>query len=363
MADADEPIDLGPWRDANLRQTANADAGIGADAGVPAATRFRSYVAKLVRRRLGVRGATVDVDLAAVFLLMPSPPDLAIPFAPKRVPRLDNGLHELNGKIWFVGGGPGSGHWIAANYPDDDELFAFVTSDLGLGAIPAMIYDERHPERHVRHYPNGLDDLSQFEDIAIAETDVSVEAVMSAVANTHAEKMITPDAQPKAFPLWKNRTQWWPYRDAEDRVQGYLETALNAAFPTCTVRSEQSMPEGRLDIEIIENDPVDRAKVTQHAVLELKVLRSFGHTGGPVSKTYTTNWIRSGVEQAAAYRDSKGAKWGALLCFDMRSEDFGDGTCFKHVRSLAKTLDVQLRRWFLYATSKQLRSALAAAKH
>lgn len=362
MANAEEAASLGPWKDANLRATANADAGIGADAGIPSAIRFRSSIAKLVRRRLAVRGDATESDLPAVFLLKPSPPDTAAVHGPKRVPRLDNGMHEIAGKVWFVGAGPGSGHFIPATHADDDELFKFVTDTLKQGDAPAIIFDPRHPELHVRYYPNGLGEIDSFEDFPIAGTEVTIEAVAAAIDMTHAEKMITPGAQPKAIKLWHNRDKWHPFENAEDRVQSYLEIALNAAFPTCTVRPEQPMPEGRLDIEIIENDAVDRSKITQHAILELKVLRSFGQGGSVVTKKYTNEWIRSGVEQAHAYRASKGAKWAALVCFDMRCEDVGDAACFKHVRTVAKTLDVYLRRWFLYATSKQLQSALAAAK-
>lgn len=362
MANAEEGNGLGPWKDADLRATARADAGIGADAGLPVAIRFRSSIAKLVRRRLAVRGDTPEPELVSVFLLMPSPPSAASAFSPKRVPRLDNGMHPINGRIWFVGAGPGSGHFIPAGHDDDDALFTFITDTLALGEVAAIIFDPAHPELHLRHYPDGLHNLDKFEDLPIASTDVSIDAVTAAIETTHAQKMITPDAQPKSVPLWHNRDKWWPRSDAEDRVQTYLEIALNAAFPTCTIRTEQGMPEGRLDIEIIENDPVDRTKVTQHGILELKVLRSFSQGGRTITKKFTSDWVRSGVEQAAAYRDSKGAGWGALVCFDMRCDDVGDSAAFKNVRTLAKTLEVHLRRWFLFATSKQLRSALAAAK-
>jgi hypothetical protein len=362
MANGDEPTSLGPWKDANLRVTAQAGAGTGADAGVPHAVRFRSTIAKLVRRRLAIRGDAPEAPSVSVFLLMPSPPGTAMDFSPKRVPRLDNGMHEISGRIWFVGAAAASGHWIDAEFEDDDTLFSFITDTLKLGAAAAIVYDPQHPEVHIRHYPNGLADLESFDDVPLANAAVTIDAVTAAIETTHAEKMITPDAQPESIPLWFDPKKWWPFRNAESRVQGYLEIALNAAFPTCTIRSEQAMPEGRLDIEIVENDPVDRMIVMQHGILELKVLRSFGESGRTVTKTYTSNWIKSGVEQAAAYRDSKGAGWGALICFDMRCDDVGDGACFTHVRTLAKRLEVHLRRWFVYGTSKQLRSALAAAK-
>jgi hypothetical protein len=244
---------------------------------------------------------------------------------------------------------------------DDDELFTFLADTLNVGDAPSIVFDPRHPEHHLRHYPLGLANLEAFEEIPLGTTEVTVDTVSAAIERTHKEKMITPLAQPKAGKLWRNQEKFWPRGDAEDRVQMYVEIALNAAFPTCTVRPEQNIPEGRLDIEIIENDPVDQSKITQHGVLELKVLRSFRDSGAKVTKKFTCDWIRSGVEQAAAYRSSKRARWAALVCFDMRSENIGDSACFRHVKSLAKGLEVHLRRWFMYATSKQRRSALTAA--
>lgn len=361
MASDNEAASLGPWKDANLRVTARADAGLGTDAGVPDIIRFRSSVAKLVRRRLAARGET-ETDLPAIFMLLPSPPGSANAYSPKRVPRLDRGMEKISGRVWFVGAGPGSGHFIPAEHADDDILFTFVTDTLGLGTIAAIVFDPRDPDLHVRHYPNGLDDLGTFEDVAIGKADVSIETVTAAIETTYAEKMITPDAQPKKMKLWANQGKCWPVHDAEDLVQGYLEVALNAAFPTCTVRPEQTMPEGRLDLEIIENDPNDRSIISQHGILELKVLRSFGQTGNKYTKKYNKDWVTSGVQQAAEYRDSKGAKWGALVCFDMQCDDAGDSTSFSHVTRLSKRLKVHLRRWFIYATSKQLRSARTAAK-
>jgi len=365
MASAEDRLEeLGPWKDANLRATANADAGIGSDAGLPTSVRFQSMIAKLVRRHRALVNSAGAAVRPAIFLLMPSPPISAAPHQPKRIPRLDEGVETLSGRLWFVGAAPGSGAFVPAEFDDDDALFEFVTDTLGLANAQAILYDPAHPTPHLRHYVNGLADLSAFQDLSLDNAEVTIETVTQIIDNTHAQKMITPDAQPKAMGLWFDRDKWRPHRNAEDRVQGYLEIALNAAFPTCIIRAEESLPEGRLDIEIIENDPTDRSRITQHGVLELKILRSYGETGKRVTKQETLDWIKSGVEQAFAYRDSasKGALWSALLCFDMRVEDVGDAKCFSHVRKLAASLDVHLRRWFLYATSKQIRTARAAAK-
>ena len=350
---------LGPWADADLQATTNAVAGLGADSGIPSYVRFCSNVAKLMRIRLTSASACPSLSFPCVFLLHPSPsPDVG-QTPPKRVPMLDNGRHELNGKIWFVGPGPGCGHFIPSEIEDDDLLFTFVTEDLNLGHVPAIIYDPRVSTPVLRHYSSGLDFPDDFEKIYFASAEVTPERVCKAIERTYLEKMKTPDAQPAAAKLWKNGSKWWPNKNAEHRVQMYLEIALNSAFPTCIIRPEQSMPEGRSDIEILETDPIEPSKITQHAILELKVIRSFSETGRSISESESKEWIWSGVEQAAAYRNSKQAKWGALICFDMRCTDIGDAVCFQHVLTLAKGCNVCLRRWFLYASSKLFRAALA----
>ena len=359
----DEGETLGPWENSNLPGTVKANAGIGADASVPASVRFRSNVVKLMRRRLAVDPKPEELNLPAIFLLQPSPPESSRSTSPKRVPMLDNGRHMLNGKIWFVGAGPGSGHFVPFEFDDDDCLFRFVTDELELGCVPAIIFDPRVSDPLLRHYLNGLNDPNTFEEILLGSADVSLDRVCEIIDLTYQDKMKTPNAQPRSGKLWKNSSKGIPSKDAEEKAQMYLEIALNTAFPTCTIRTEQSMTEGRSDIEILENDPNERSKITQHAVLELKIVRSFWASGLAVSETRSKELIESGVIQAAAYRDSKGAKWGVLVCFDMRSKDIGDKACFKHVVKTANKRKVHLRRWFVYASSAQFRADMAARQN
>ncbi len=354
---------LGPWEDANFQGTASSNAGIGADANVPASIRFRSNVVKLMRSRLAIDSKPKELNLPAIFLFQPSPPNLTGQAVLTRVPMLDNGRHELNGKIWFVGAASGSGHFTPFEFDDDDRLFRFVTDELKLGCVSAIIFDPRVTNPPLRHYTNGLSDPNSFKEILLGTDEVSLYHVCRAIDLTYKEKMKTPSAQPKNGKLWKNRSKQFPFSDAEDKIQMYLEIALNIAFPSCTIRAERTMPEGRPDIEISESDPNERSKITQHAVLELKVVRSFTESGRTVSEHKSKEWIRSGVQQAAAYRDGNGARWGALCCFDMRRENIGDNACFDHVSQIADTLNISLKRWFLYASPAQLRTELAAQEN
>ncbi len=123
---------------------------------------------------------------------------------------------------------------------------------------------------------------------------------------------------------------------------------------SCIVRHEQSIVSGRLDLEIEESDPLDRSQITRHAVLELKVLRSFRSSGAAVRPNETLDWVLAGVKQAASYRREKGARAAALCCFDMRREHSGE-QCFNHVRELAVDLETDLTHWFIFSTSERYR--------
>lgn len=355
---SDDGEALGAWANANLTITAHTDAGVGADDGLPPEIRFVANVAKLIRRRLAQPDVPADPKTPGVFLFCPVPPEVVQ--SPVRVPMLDNGLTAISGRVWFVSAGPGSGRFVDYNCNSDDELFQLVSETYGLGTKHAIVFDPRTSIPEARYYPKGLGDPDTYEVVSVTSEEIDLDRVLTVMQKIYKSNLITPDAQPPGGKLWHDHSNWCPSSKAEAIIQLYLVAALAGAFPICTVRHEQFVPEGRLDIEIEQSDPIDRGKITRHAILELKVLRSFTEGGNPVSDKVTLDWIESGVKQAAAYRDSKSAKWSALFCFDMRTADSGQ-SCFSHVVELATNLKVSLRSWYLYATSELLREALASA--
>lgn len=351
-AEGDETKLLGSWTGADFAGTARANFGIGADAGLPSDVRFLAGVAKLIRRRMAEKGAKTDPARPAVFLLEPNAPPGSAAAPPKRAPMLDNGLTSVTGRLWFVSPVVVTGKYIELSETDDDALFAIVTDALGLGRVPAILFDPRTTIPTVRFYSNGLSDPEQCDSIIISDNEVSLQKIYEAIDKVYQHCLVTPEA--RVGKLWEEGNKWWASSKAEDLVQLYLRAGLTTAFPTCTVRHEQTAVPGRLDLEIEQTDPLDRSRVTRHAVLELKVLRSFRSSGIIVPKPETLDWVESGVRQAASYRDERGALAAALCCFDMRSEHTG-GQCFEHVRELANRLTVELRHWFIFGTSAQYR--------
>ena len=356
----------GAWANDNLQKTSASQAGVGADAGLPDAVRFVAGVAKLVRSRRASGAAADDAQQPAIFLLSPkftagTPLTGTAAATPKRVPRLQAGLEAVTGRIWFTPATAVTGTYIPHNFTDLDELFRFVTDDLSLGNVPAVLYNPLEVPATLAFYEFGLLREEEVQDSLLDQADITLEKIFEALDVIHRENLITPEVQGKVGQLWENRDKYWPVELAEDTVQHYLKIGLTTAFPTCTIRPEQTQATGRLDLEIEESDFQNPCAVVRHAVLELKVLRSFGSKGISVSQNKTDEWVLSGMKQAAAYRDNRKAKIAALCCFDMRSTDSGE-SCFDAIAAPAATLKVNMRRWYLYSTSAAYRTALISKR-
>jgi hypothetical protein len=347
-SESDLPIELGAWTGTNLRNTALQNVGLGSDADLPVALRFKAGVAKLLKRRIAVAAETQRL---AVFLLQPIARSHKSELAPKTVPMLDNGRTSVAGRLWFVNEAVVSGKYIELEDMEDDVLFDTIINTLHLGTVPAIIFDPRTRVPSVRYYERGLVAMNDVEILQVSVSEITLSRILDVVQKIHNTCLITPEAQ-GVTKIWKNATKWWPESDAELRIQGQLRPGLVGAFPTCTVRQEQTSIPGRLDLEIEEKDVEDPSKCTRWAVLELKVLRSYGSTGDSVSAKETQEWIEKGVRQAASYRAEREARASALCCFDMRK---AHAECFGHVQDLAANLKVELRVYLLFNTSEQYR--------
>ncbi len=355
---AGDPQDLpANWTEAELKSTVQSSFGIGSDNDLPPETRFVKNVAQLVRRRLARHGE--DASAVAVFFMSPSAPE-PVAGNSQRVPMLDNALTQLSGYFWFVSEVVASGlkHPIAETL-DDQGIFDFATTTLELGSTPAIIADFRTDPPTVRLYSAGLSSPDNFEVVSITSTNITFIEIFASLDRTYKDGLSSPNVQGKGGKLWRNAKKNYPISDAEQKIQFALKIGLANAFPTCTIREEQGMPVGRLDLEIEEADPLDRTKITRHAILELKVLRSFYATGKAIPESTTKTWVKDGVVQAAEYKRDRGAMAAALCCFDMRKDDSKD-TCFKHVATMAKDSEVLLRRWMLFTDAKSYRTSIAA---
>lgn len=356
MADEDETASspLGPWSEAQLQATAEEHRNEGADEGLPASLRFLSSVTKLIKRRLAHPSAAADPAYPAIFLLKPDPDEDTAANPLMRVFVLNNGLKPLAGKVWFVSEVANSARSLSVDTEDDDHMISLVVGPLAAGCIPAILFEPRTSPATLRFYPSGLCDADDCRTISLATDFVTLDAILAEIDRCYPTLLRTPDAHPSASPLWEDSRHHWPVKQVELRIQGMLREILTAAIPSCTVLPEQPDVVGRVDL-LIEEPLGDTAfAVRRTAVLELKVLRTFGSTGRSTSPQTTNDWIQGGVLQAAAYRDQRNAADCALCCFDMRRDHVGEA-CFDHVKDDAVRRRVRLRSWHIFNSAEAFR--------
>ena len=345
------------WSDQQLLATFASYAGTGDDADQPEPVRFLRGVARLVKKRISID--TGQALLPAVFLLSPSPPVNTDTAPWQSHPMLDNGLTSVVGQLWFVSPVVASGFSMPLEFNDDAQMFNFVVDQIDHGEVPAVIYDPRTKPAQIRFYPDGLSKADNCQTVNVPAEFIALTEVFEAIDEVHKVDFITPDAQMSPGKLWENADRYWPMANAELRIQMQLKTGLCLRFPTCTIRYEQPDVTGRLDIEIEGRDPERPGWFIRYAVLELKVLRSYGSTGSAYSDAENSEWVKKGVEQAYAYRQARGALASALCCFDMRKshEDIQD---YPQIAEEALKLGVTIKFWCLYSSSQAYRAYLAA---
>ena len=332
---------LGTWADEDFEGTVLEHSGVGSDVDMPDEVRFVAGVVKLLQRRIAeieAEAQSDDTDIA-IFVLKPKPPDSVA--GAESQPMVGNGLTKLIGRLWFTAAPVASAHYV--DLPEDTNdsgRISYVADVLHLGSLPTLIFDPRTQLPELRWYPEGLNDLNNVE-VKHLHGDVSPVEVFATIDRLYYQCFVTPGTMAPGGNLWRDSAQSQVRQNAEALVQAQIKAGLATRFPFCTIRHEQPQPSGRTDLEIEQPDPRRRGSVTRFGILELKVLRSFGSTGIAVSATQNQEWIRGGVQQAAAYRNEKHAKWSALCCFDMRTVNPGDYECFAHIRDNATAFDVQ----------------------
>jgi len=348
------------WRAVDLAETARVGEGAGSDAGADPDARFRWNVVRLIRKRLQQDHAGADPRQPAIFLLQPEPPQAALDVISSRVPFFSNGMTQVTGRVWFVNAVVQTGRYCPFE-GDDEELVALVTRRLGQGTIPAIVFDPRPEVPEAQLFWKGLDHLDERVPLTLDDAQVDLDTILALIDRVYAEILITPEFQTRDCSPWFDGARWRPVERAEQRIQAYVHSGLVGHLPsTYEVRPEQTMQEGRADLDIVWKDPFNPGHVIHHTILELKVLRSYGQGGAGVSPRETLLAIAKGFRQAVAYQRRKGSRYAALCCFDMRRVEPAGDECFDHILGHARRLSIRLRRWYLYAKSEYRRDTMVA---
>ncbi|NTV96084.1 MAG: hypothetical protein HGA75_11825 [Thiobacillus sp.] len=272
-------------------------------------------------------------------------------------PRFDRGNTELAGYIWFGAARLAKGVGIALPEGTDQQRFAYVIDSLGVGASPAIYYDAADDDTILSVYPTGLAHPDECHEVSLNSANLTLDYIKNLLDVLHEQLLKTPTASELARDLWEDQDKCIPVRESEKGIQKILHSALTGqlAFQPVRVSQEVTSVMGRCDFRLDEQDPIDNSKWTYHAILELKVVKSFTHTGNDVPVATNKAAVTDGVDQANDYRNDHFCRMAALCCYDMRkTPDVAEAV--GHEVDRAKKLNVALWAWPIYPTPKKART-------
>ena len=265
----DDVSNLGRWeKDREALRSAKVD-GAGLYSTLPE-LRFRTIAIRLVIDELHTNP---DPGAPSYFVLADRDVFAKIKSSCDSVPRLrsQNRGRLLFGSLWFVGDTLGHGFARDVSGMSTLQVMEEVIR-LGAGNHPTLIADSQTP-KIAYLYPDGCGQPESGEVIEFGDTVVEVAHILEGLDGLY--KLIRTPDQSKASRLWSDAKKWYPSEKAEAAVQHEVTRALGGRYPRLDVRFEQPSSIGRTDVELIQIWNLAAGQNIRHALIELKVLRSF----------------------------------------------------------------------------------------
>lgn len=341
------------WSSRDLLQTVRSYVGSGYNQDAPDFARFCHAVAKIIRKR---RKASPDTLRSAPAIFVMS----AVPVTDEVAewhPMFDRARAEIAGKVWFGAKGLATASALSLPVGTDAQLFDRLAVDWGLRNAPAVFFDGDDNDFVLRIYAKGLGFPGDCEVVSMDAADVTLDKIHQVLDAMHKNLLETPSGSDLQRDLWEVQSKWHPVNESEKGVQKILHVALKAhvMFSSLRVEQENSSLMGRCDFMLLEQDPVDPEIWIHHAILELKVVKSFTHTGSPVSDRDNKAAVTEGLDQARDYRTAHSCRLAALCCFDMRKKP-DPADAIAHEVSRAADEDIGLWAWPIYNKVKAVRT-------
>ncbi len=347
---------LGLWESAELAVTVRQYRGSQYYQSLPAETHFLHSVARILAIQ-NARDKKTLHSAPSLYILGPVPENAEV--VSKREPTFSHGRVDVSGKIWFGAEAMNSCKGIPIPVgADPDALFTYVSGKLASGNRPAIYFDGAASKVTLRFYPKGVNDSDNCNDVIFCGIHINAATLRDILDRVHEKCLITPTASIAAsHTLWSNGLKCHPAENAEQGVQSIIQNGLACALGNVRVKHEGTGITGRYDLALVEQDPLDPSKFTNHAVLELKVVKAFTSSGRKVSEGTNLTAVIKGVRQAFAYRKERGAHIAALCCYDMRPKPTLDQD-YKRGCKIAKNLNVDFWAWPLFSTTEAYRNWL-----
>jgi hypothetical protein len=269
--------------------------------------------------------------------------------------RLNSGEVDFGSKVWFVNSRVQRGKYFSFKDNEVNQTIDFLMRH-DLNNAAAILYNPKDTDETISYFAQGLDEDST-SCISLEPAFVTAEKIKEGIERLYEGTLKTPGQATSAnAAIWTNPAKWYPAENVEKEIQGRLQSYFYGQF-SCNlmVISEISTGEGRLDMLLVSPD-AKPGYMVHHALLELKALRSFSHTGKtPYNNNDHMDWIEKGTVQAIAYKKVHNPLHTALCCFDMCKDELTDDYWFGKFKKLAEDDDVKQWRWRLYNSANSYR--------
>jgi hypothetical protein len=260
--------------------------------------------------------------------------------------------HDIDGAVYVAGSALNDVYELRAAGRDLNAVFERLIS-VGLGVRPTVVILGGGHEAVL--CPNGVENEQTSARIPLRSVTVSRASVDSLLNEFYENWLQTPQ---DFAPVWHSARRRVPVENTEKVIEGLLFPFARATFRTThVVRREDEMLSGRADISILPRP--DRI-ASGSCVVELKVLRSRRYHLDPgkaatCPAAVNEQAIVDGLNQGLSYRQDLSCELAFLCCYDMRSEN--SDTILQQYATEASTKKVDLRRYYLYGSSKEYRGS------
>lgn len=353
-AQPDGSRDLGAWQGDRVQLATAPRSSFGDIDDLPPELRFQVYVSRTVKAR--ERQADAEITGAAAFILVTAQQQEELKTGRSFDRMVYTGRIRLAGRVHFMTHRAASS--VYEEYTGNVNGVFDRIAEIQCDRLPALIYYTSGGNSTLTYYPLGTHTDDGLVEVQLNKGHVTEAEILSVIDAVYRTELCTPDNSGPTK-IWSNSSKGYPIKDAERTVQQFLRVGLAARFFWCTIHSEQPSKNGRTDLEVVDDRTGEIGSITHHAVLELKVLRNYSHSGTEYQSTTNDEAVSKGVTQAYAYGNNKNTLLTMLCCFDMRTIDVGDNTTFAHVQTNAASLCVKLKRWYMYRSSDHMRDAEA----
>ncbi|MDI7660206.1 hypothetical protein QLZ26_08815 [Cronobacter universalis] len=322
------------------------------DSAVPDVDKFIAYtlfeLRKLNPEKLGT----------AIFILHPERPILEEQYVMSSSKLFNSGRIFFNNIVSFVNLTFTRGNYYETDLSDPDKEFELIINKHKMGSLPTILLDKVDDKYSIRIYPEGLN--SDKEAIFKLEKEIlELEAIHNAVENLYRSSLITPTANESAdLKLWSDPAKFYPYKNIEKSIQGRLHSYFSANFGcNFLVLPEITTAGGRLDLLLISKSS-EGGRQINHALLELKALRSFSSSGGTNYQNNTQlEWIDKGMRQALEYKNAHNPYHSILCCFDMSNKNKTDDFWFGKTKDFSAEHNIHQWRWRIYNSAENKRKS------